>query len=88
MLKLGEIDISSRNYLSLSKELLVPLVVLHGAKQGGVKPRFLVSLRLKRLRWLNWVLALCPRGSRLSPRSHEKEQNNGERAGREINEHN
>ena len=31
MLELGEIDISSWNYFPLSKVLLVPLIILHGA---------------------------------------------------------
>ena len=51
MLELGEIDISPSNYLSLSKLLLVPLIILHRVEQGGVKSRLSRSLRLKRLNW-------------------------------------
>ena len=71
MLKLGKINISPRNYSSLSKMLFVSLVVLHRTEQGGVKPHLLVSLLLRRL---NWTLALYPRGSRLSSRSHMEEE--------------
>ena len=85
MLELGEIDISLRNYLSLRKILLVPLIILHEAKQGGVKSHLSVSLRLRRL---NWVLALCPRGNWFSPRSHEKYINKGDESGRERSTHN
>ena len=85
MLELGEIDISPRNYLSLSKLLFVPMTILHGAKQGSVKPRLSMSFRL---RWLSWALALCPRGNQLSPRIHEKYINKGNKAGRETNTHN
>ena len=52
ILKLGKNNISSRNYFSLSKVLLVPLVVLHGTEQSGVKPCLSVSL------WLRWLRQL------------------------------
>ena len=41
-----------------------------------------------RLRRLSWALALCPRGNRLSPRSHENDRNKKDKAGRERNTHN
>ena len=85
MLKLGKINISPWNYFSFSKVLLVPLVVLHKTEQSGVKSHLLACLRLRRF---SWALALCPKGSRLSFGSHEKEWNNGEMAGRERNTHN
>ena len=75
MLELGKINTSPWNYLPLSKFLFVPLVVLHGIEQDNVKPRLSTSLRLRELRRLSWALALCPKGSQLSPRSHEKDRN-------------
>ena len=47
-----------------------------------------MSLCLSRLRRLKWALALCPKGSQLSPRSHEKKQKTEEGIGRERNKHN
>ena len=52
ILKLRKINISPRNYFSLSKVLFVPLVVLHGTEQRGVKPHISVSL------WLRWLRQL------------------------------
>ena len=71
MLKLGKINISPRNYSSLSRVLLVPLVVLHETEQGSVKPHLSACLLLRRL---NWAFALCPRGSGPLPKSHEEEE--------------
>ena len=87
MLQLGEIDTSHWNYFHLSELLLVPLIILHGAEKGRVKPHFSTSVCLSRLRRLSWVLALCPRGSCLSPKSHKKFRNEGDEAGREKNTH-
>ena len=83
-----KIDTSPWNYFSLSKLLLVQLVVLHRAENGSVKPRLSVSLQLRELRRLSWALALCLRGNRLSPMSHEKDKNKGDEAGREKITHN
>ena len=44
-----------------------------------------MSLRLRRL---SWALALCPKGSRLSPRIHKKDRNKADEAGRERNTQN
>ena len=71
MLKLGKINISPRNYSSLSKVLLVPLVVLHETEQGSVKPHLLACLLLRRLKW---AFALFPRGSGPLPKSHEEKE--------------
>ena len=50
MLKLEKkIDISPWNYFSLSKVLLVPLVVIHETEQDSIKPHLSESLRLRRL---------------------------------------
>ena len=72
MLQLGEIDISPWNHFPLSELMLVPLINLHGAEKGRVRPRLSTSLRLSRLRRLNRAFALCPRGNYLSPWSHQK----------------
>ena len=83
MVKLGKINISPRNYSSLSKVLFVPLVVLHEIEHNSVKP----CLRLRRL---NRVLALCPRGSKLSSRSHMEDEARARKevvAGREKKTH-
>ena len=79
MLKLGEIDISPWNDFPLGEFLFVSLIIFDGTEEGGVIPRLSTSLRLLRLRWLSRVLALSPRGARLSPRRHpnnrKKEKN-------------
>ena len=47
-----------------------------------------MSLCLIRLRWLNRVLALSPKGCYLPPRSHQKNRKEWDEASRERNEHN
>ena len=85
---MGEIDTSPWNYFPLSELLLVPLIVLYRTEESRVIPRLSVSLRLIRLRWLNRLLALSPKGCYLPLRSHQKNRKEGDEASRERNEHN
>ena len=70
VLKLGEIDTSPWDDFPLGEFLFVLLIIFDGTEEGGVIPRLSVSLHLLKLRWLSRVLALRPRGVRLSPRRH------------------
>ena len=88
MSQLGEINTSPWNHFPLSELLLVPLIILYGTKESRVKPRLSASLHLSRLRWLSKALALCPRGSCFSSRSHQKNKNERDEAGRERYKHN
>ena len=72
MLKLGEIDTSPYDDFPLGKFLLVALVVIIRTEECRVIPHLSASLRLLRLRWLSRALALCPRGSGISLRRHQR----------------
>ena len=74
MLKLGEIDTSPWDDFSLGELLFVLLIIFDKTEEGSVIPHLSVSLRLLRLKWLSRALALSPEGSRLSPRSHPKNE--------------
>ena len=88
MPRLGEINTSPWNHFPLSELLLVPLIILYGTKESRVKPRLSTSLHLSRLRRLSRALALCPRGSCFSHRSHQKNKNERGEANRERYKHN